>query len=88
MLFMSIVTWEPEKRNEVRKAFTEQGTVTGGKIIGTWSDIGGCRSFRLLEGDDPKAMVAASNLYNDIATVEIIPVIETQELMKVVASKK
>ena len=87
MLFMCLLTWEPEKRDLVRKAFAEPGSQTG-KTIGVWSDIGGCRSFRLLEGDDPKAMVAASNLYNDIATVEIIPVIETQELMKVVASKK
>jgi hypothetical protein len=88
MLFMSIITWEPEKRSEVRKAFAEKGAVTGGKIIGTWSDIGGCRAFRLLDGDDPKAMVVASNLWNDIATIEIIPVIESQELMKVLASKK
>jgi hypothetical protein len=88
MLFMCVTTWEPEKRNEMRKASAEQGKVTGGKIIGTWSDIGGCRAFRLFEGDDPKAMVAASNFFNGIATMEVIPVIETQQLMKAVSRKK
>jgi hypothetical protein len=87
MLFMTIVSWEPAKRDEVRKAFAEQRTAIGGKIIGTWSDIGGCRAFRLIDGDDPKAMVVASNLWNDIAKLEIIPVIESQELMKILSKK-
>jgi hypothetical protein len=87
MLFMSIVTWEPEKRDAVRKAFTEPGS-TPGKTIGTWSDVGGCRAFRLFNQDDAKAIVAAANFWNNVATLEIIPVIESQELMKVIASKK
>jgi hypothetical protein len=84
---MSIVTWAPEKRDAVRKAFATPGSATG-KVIGTWSDIGGCRGFRLFDSDDSKSMVAAINFWSDVATLEIIPVIESQELMKVVASKK
>ena len=42
MLLMSIVTWEPEKRDEVVKRFAEKGTMRllGRKVIGTWNDIG------------------------------------------------
>jgi len=88
MLFMTIVTWEPEKRDEVRKRFEEKGTVTGGKIIGQWSAIAGGRSFRLVEVEDPKGMFAASNVWNDIAKLEVIPVIEREELTKLLAGKK
>ena len=89
--FMTIVTWEPEKRDAVMKRFTEKGTVTsskGGKPIGTWSAIAGDRCFRVVDADDPKAMVAVSNVWTDIAKMEVIPVIEDEELMKVIAIKK
>jgi hypothetical protein len=88
MLFMTIFTWEPEKRDEMVKRFAEKGTVTAGKRIGAWSAIGGGRAFALVDADDPKAMVAVSHVWNDIAKMETIPVIETQELVKLVASKK
>lgn len=91
MLFMTIITWEPEKRDEMLRRFAEKGTVTassGGKIIGEWSAIAGGRSFRVVDVDDPKAMAAVSNVWTDISKFEVIPVIETGELMKLAASKK
>ena len=86
MLFMGIITWEPGNRDKVRKAFVTPGSQTG-KTIGVWSDIGGCRAFRLFEADDARAMCVAANFWNDVATLEIIPVMESQDLMRVVASK-
>ena len=87
MLFITITTYEPEKRDEVRKRFAEKGKATGGKILGQWTAIGGGRSFRLAEVEDPKGAVVACNAWNDIAKLEIIPVIETEELMKLVSKK-
>jgi len=89
MLFMSIITWEPEKRDEVIKRFTEKGGITlpGRKVIGTWSAIGGNRAFRLVEIEDPKALVTATFAWSDLVKIEEIPVIETEEMMKVVSSK-
>ncbi len=88
MLFMGVCGWEPGDRDKVRKALAGEKQVTGVKTISTWSDIGGCRSFRLFEADDTKAMVAALNPWTDIASIEIIPVIESQEVLKVAASQK
>lgn len=91
MLFMTIVTWEPEKTNELIKRFAEKGTVTsskGGKAIGNWTATAGGQAFRLIDTDDSKAMAMAGMVWNDIAKMEVIPVIETEELMKVLASKK
>jgi hypothetical protein len=87
MLFITIATWEPEKRDEVRKRWAEKGTLTGGKIIGQWSAVGGGRSFRLAEVEDPKGGAVACNAWSDIEKLEVIPVIETQELMKLVSKK-
>ena len=87
MLFMTIVTWEPEKRDEVFKRFAEKGTATGGKIIGGWNVIGGGRAFRLADVDDPKAMFTVSDLWSDITKLEVIPVIESEQVMKLVSKK-
>jgi len=87
MLFMTIVTWEPEKRNEVFKRFAEKGTVTGGKIIGGWNVIGGGRAFRLADVDDPKAAFTTCHIWDDIAKLEVIPVIESEQAMKLVSKR-
>ena len=58
MLFMTILTWEPEKRDAVIKRTAEKGTVTAGKIIGQWGAIAGGRAFRVVELDDPKGAAA------------------------------
>jgi len=86
---MSIITWEPEKRDEVIKRFTEKGVMTlkGRKVSGTWSEIGGNRAFRLVEIEDPKALAAATFVWSDLAKIEEIPVIETEEMMKVISTK-
>jgi hypothetical protein len=87
MLFMTIVTWEPGKRDELYKRFAEKGTVTGGKIIGGWSAIEGGRAFRLVDVDDPKGMVTTCHIWSDIAKMEVIPVMESGEAIKLVSKK-
>ncbi len=89
MLFMSIVTREPEKRDEVVQRYAEKGamTIPGRKVIGTWNAIGGNRVFRLVEIEDPKALVEASIAWSDLVKIEEIPVMETGELMKVISGK-
>ena len=39
------------------------------------------------EGDDPKAAFTASNIWSDIAKVEVIPVTEGELAMKLVSKK-
>lgn len=87
MLFMTIVTWEPAKRDEVFRSFVEKGTVTGGKIIGGWTAIGGGKAFRLVDVDDPNGMVTTSNIWSDIAELEVISVMESGQAIKLVSKK-
>jgi hypothetical protein len=87
MLFMAIYTWEPEKGPEVQKRRLEQGRMTpeGMKVIGEWSAIGGGRTFLLVDVADPTLALAASGAWSDLGKVEPIPVIETEEALKLIA---
>ena len=84
MLFMTIYTYEPEKRDEVIKRRAEKGAIApeGMKIVGEWSAVTGCRVFRLVEVDDPRVMLGASAAWADLGKIETVPVMQTEEAMK------
>ncbi len=88
MLFMSIFTYDPDKRDEVIKRGVGKEQLTGGKIIGQWAAIGGGRIFRVVEADDPKAMLATAMTWTDLGNDEIIPIMTVEDMMKLVARKK
>lgn len=87
MLFMSIFTYEPKDREAVIKRRLEKGRMEppGVKVIGEWSYLGGGRVFELSEGDDPRAMMGYSAAWADLGKIEIFPVIETGEVMKLLS---
>ena len=89
MLFMSIYTYEPEKREAVIKRRAEKGAMAppGMKIVGEWSDITGGRVFRLVEVDDPRVMLGASAAWADLGKIESVSVMQTEEVMKLVSGK-
>jgi hypothetical protein len=84
MLFMSIYTFEPAKRNEIIKRRMERGTALreGVKVIGEWADLGGGRGFLLIEAEDPKVLMAGTLAWSDLMEIESVPVIQTEEVMK------
>ena len=88
MLFMSIFTFPPEKREAVIRRRAEKGPMTEGKIIGEWGAIGGGRVFRVVEIDDPKVMLTAVMAWSDLGKMELIPVMTTEDVIKVASSKK
>ncbi len=84
MLFMTIFTYQPERRNEVIKRRLEKGALVpqGMQVIGEWSDIGGGRVFRLVSVDDPVAAVTAAGAWSDLGKYEIVPVMESEESLR------
>ena len=90
MLFMAIATYEPEKSSEIIKRRQEKGAMEppkGAKLIGEWNVIGGGKIFRLIDVEDPRAGFAAVLAWSDLCKIEIIPVIETEEAMKLMPRK-
>jgi hypothetical protein len=90
MLYMTVFTYDPEKRDAIIKRRAEKGALVraGVKLLGEWSSLGGGRIFRLVEGEDPVALHAATMAWNDLGKIEIYPVMPVEEIFKILAGKK
>jgi len=84
MLFMSITTWEPDKRDEILKRRMEKGAMVpdGVKVIGEWVDLSGGRSFMVYEGDDPKTLAQWSLAWSDLVKDEAVVVMDAEAAVK------
>ena len=86
MLFMCIFTWEPEQRNEIiKRRMQGQALPEGVKSIGEWVELGGGRSFRLIDVPDAKLALAGALPWTDIGYLEMIPVMDSEEAVKFAA---
>ncbi|OGP93535.1 MAG: hypothetical protein A2157_15450 [Deltaproteobacteria bacterium RBG_16_47_11] len=54
----------------------------GVKVIGEWTDLGGGRGFLLIEAEDPKVLMAGTLAWSDLMEMQSVPVIQTEEVMK------
>jgi hypothetical protein len=90
VLFMVIATYDTEKRDEVIKRRLAKGRMTpkGMKVLGEWSTFGGGRVFMITENNDPKAAFEAVYPWSDLMKFEIIPVYETEQMLKYMQPKK
>lgn len=90
MLFMVTSNSLPGKSMEVFKKAAERRNVSleGIKIIGSWVYPGAGKAFIVCEANDVKALVEMTLPWRDLRQFEIVPVIETEELMKLASSSK
>jgi hypothetical protein len=88
MLFISVYTYEPQKRDEVIKRRSEGLFVPeGAKRLGQWSTTGGGRVFTLFEINDNMALAQWAASWNDLGKFETYPVVDTDELIKAITAK-
>ena len=85
---MAIFTYEPEKRAEVIKRRAEKGPMVEGKLIGEWGAVAGGRVYRVVEIDNPAAMLKAVAAWSDLGKLELIPIMASEDVIKLAASKK
>ena len=93
MLHLCIITWDPDKRDEIFKRAQKRGFEHEGgmKVIGTWIDIDGWRAYQLTDVPDdidPKLRLKANFAWNDITRIETVRVMEAEEMVKALASMK
>lgn len=90
MLHLTIITWDPDKSEEVFKRVQERGVEHEGmKAIGTWVQIDGGRAFHLADVPpdiDPKLILKSNFAWNDIVRLETVRVMEAEELLKLLSS--
>jgi hypothetical protein len=88
MLYMHIITWEPPQRDAVVKRAQTMGLKMpeGVKLIGFWNDLRGLRAFMLVDvppaAVDEKHILEASWPWSDLCKMEVAPVMEFEEAMK------
>ena len=84
MLFMVTFTGEPGNQKEALKRAAERKNVQweGVKVIGRWIYPGAHKAFALCEANDVTALVKLTLPLSDLGHYEIVPVIEVQELVK------
>jgi hypothetical protein len=83
MLFMTIATYEPSKRDAIIKRRLEKGRMTprGMKVLGEWSAVGGGQVFMLVEMEKDVGTAAALP-WSDLMELDIIPVAETEKTLR------
>lgn len=88
MYFMSMYTFTPETKNAVVARFKETGGAppTGIKMLARWHDVGGLRGCTICEADDPVALSIWSNRWTDLMKIEVFPVVNDEQLVKVLSS--
>ena len=89
MLVMTVFMWDPAVRDDVLGRRMEKGAMApaGMKILGEWVDVSGGRVFRLSEVKDAKTMMSAALAWTDLGVVDSVPVLETEEVMKLASGK-
>jgi hypothetical protein len=82
MIFMDIVTWEPEDNARVGEIFSTYEYPEGMKVIDEWTDLSGCRTFIIYETNDPEAYIASIQPFMDLCWFETFPVMRAGEYMQ------
>ena len=92
MLYMNILTWDPDKRDAVIERVKKIGLQHEGiKVIGTWVDVAVGRAFQLCDiprDIDPKLSLKANFAWNDLVRIEDVPVMDAMEMLKLLQSMK
>jgi hypothetical protein len=58
------------------------------EVIGEWGSIAGGRVYRVVEIDDPKVMLKAVMAWSDLGKMELIPIMASEDVIKLASSKK
>ncbi len=77
---MSSFQWEPGKTGEILQSRKSEKTPPGIKVINEWVALDTNIVFRLVEVDDPVALLKMN--WSDLGYVEMHPVMESREAMK------
>jgi len=79
---MDIVTWEPDKRDEVEKRAADWECPEGMTERGYWLDVSGNRVLYLYETDDPKVILEANHYWTDIVKIDSFQVMDAKDVME------
>ena len=89
MKFLMTFSWKPDARTReegiARFRRTGGQPPKGAELLGRWTRADLSGGFDLLESNDPKALAEFSLMWSDLMELEIVPVLDDQELVDVLA---
>ncbi len=89
MRFMKSVYIDPDKKEECTRKRTEGGIPPANvKILGEWSAIDNSRVYLVIEADDAREILKLMYPFQHLTRDELFPVIETEEMLQLVANMK
>jgi hypothetical protein len=86
MIFVSVYSIAPEKRNAAQERFKKSGgpPPKGVKMIGRWHAVGGGRGVTVFEADDAQTAAHWAQQWTDLISFEIYPAIDDAGFAKLI----
>ncbi len=82
MLFMNTFQWESGKTDEIMQIRTTEKIPAGMKIIQEWIALDINMVYRLVEIEDPVALLKIGMAWADLSYTEMHPVMDAKDVMK------
>ena len=82
MLFMSMFQWEPGKTEEIMQRRMMESVPSGVNVIKEWVALDTNIVFRLIDTNDPVALLKDSSIWADLGYTEMHPVMDSLDVMK------
>jgi len=82
MLSMVILTFKPEKSEDVLKRRAAEDAIFDVKNIGEWCSVEKGKVFRLTEGENLETTLEAVRTWGHLGKIEVVPVKRVEELIE------
>jgi hypothetical protein len=82
MLFMIMFQWEPGKTEEIMQRRMMESVPSGVNVIKEWVALDTNIVFRLIDTNDPVALLKDSSNWADLGYTEMHPVMDSLDAMK------
>lgn len=82
MLFLDIISWEPEKAELIQENYMKYSYPEGIRMIDEWIDLTGGRIFVIYEAKDEQAYLKANLPFMGLCKFESIPVMRADAYME------
>ena len=77
MLFMTMFQWEPGKTDEIMQTRMKENVPSGVKVIKEWIALDTNMVFRLIDTNDPVALLKDNSTWADLGYTEMHPVMDS-----------
>jgi len=82
MLFMIMFQWEPGNTETIMQTRMKESVPSGVNVIKEWIALDTNIVFRLIDTNDPVALLKDSSIWADLGYTEMHPVMDSLDAMK------